>query len=265
MDKKKLPIGVFDSGIGGLTVLYKLIEMFPNEDFVYVGDTLHLPYGTKSKDELKVLVSDVANYLNNIPVKAIVIACNTATTNSSHLKDSLSLPIIGVIEPTAKYALSLSENILVLATNVTIDSNAYQDIFEANKKQDSKQYYVKASDFVDAIEAGEINTEYSYELVKKKLSDYKDKDIDVIVCGCTHFGLYEKEFKKMMPKVNVLECAYPTGLALKESLEKNDLLSDDKNHRGEVVINLTLMQDNFFEKIKWFDKPIKCVNEIKLK
>ena len=118
---KNLPIGVFDSGIGGLTVLYRLIDMFPNEDFVYVGDTLNLPYGTKTKEQLKKLVSNVSNYLNELPVKSIVIACNTATTNSGHLKETLDLPIIGVIEPTANYALNISENILVLATNVTID------------------------------------------------------------------------------------------------------------------------------------------------
>ena len=84
---KNLPIGVFDSGIGGLTVLYKLIEMFPNEDFIYVGDTINLPYGTKSSEQLKKIISGVAGYLNNLPVKSIVIACNTATTNRHHLKD----------------------------------------------------------------------------------------------------------------------------------------------------------------------------------
>ena len=168
---KNLPIGVFDSGIGGLTVLYKLIEMFPNEDFVYVGDTLNLPYGTKTKEQLRTLVSNVSNYLNELPVKSIVIACNTATTNSGHLKETLDLPIIGVIEPTANYALNISENILVLATNVTIDSNAYQDIINANKKDpNSKQFYVKCSDFVDAIESNEIkkicyDAKYDYHLL----------------------------------------------------------------------------------------------------
>ena len=186
---KNLPIGVFDSGIGGLTVLYRLIQMFPNEDFVYVGDTLNLPYGTKSKEQLKKLVSNVSNYLYNLPVKSIVIACNTATTNSKHLKNTIDIPIIGVIEPTAKYALNISENILVLATNVTIDSNEYQTIINQNKKDpNSKQFYLKCSDFVDAIENNEINTPYSYKLVADKLKDLKNEKIDVIICGCTHFG-----------------------------------------------------------------------------
>ena len=86
------PIGVFDSGIGGVTVLDELVKDFPGENFIYVGDTLNLPYGTKTKDKLKELVSNVSNYLKERDVKAIVIACNTATANSHHLKDELSYP-----------------------------------------------------------------------------------------------------------------------------------------------------------------------------
>ena len=197
---KNLPIGVFDSGIGGLTVLNRLIEMFPHEDFVYVGDTLNLPYGVKSKEELKKIVSRVSKYLYDLPVKAIVIACNTATTNSGHLKDEIDIPVIGVIEPTAKKALEISNNILVCATNVTIDSHAYQDIIDKNVSDaSSKQFYLKCSDFVDAIESNIIDTKESYDLVEKKFNDIKDENIGVIVCGCTHFGLYEKEFKSIFP------------------------------------------------------------------
>ena len=96
------PIGVFDSGIGGVTVLQDLVDKFPNEDFIYVGDTLNLPYGTKTPEKLKKLVSNVSEYLVSRDVKAIVIACNTATANSYHLKDEIDVPVIGVIEPTSK-------------------------------------------------------------------------------------------------------------------------------------------------------------------
>lgn len=260
---KNLPIGVFDSGIGGLTVLYRLIEMFPNEDFVYVGDTLNLPYGTKTKEELKKLVSNVANYLYDLPVKAIVIACNTATTNSHHLKDTIDIPIIGVINPTAEAALKISNNILVCATNVTIDSNAYQDAINPNiKDKNSKQFYLKCSDFVDAIESNIIDTKESYKLVSDKLEPIKNEDVDVIVCGCTHFGLYEKEFKNVFPKAKVLECAYPTGEKLKEELQKRNLLCDDLNKKGHVTINVTKIQDNFKDKTKWFDYPYDGVYQI---
>ncbi len=262
---KKLPIGVFDSGIGGLTVLKRLIEMFPHEDFVYVGDTINLPYGTKSKEELKKIVSNVSSYLYNYPVKAIVIACNTATANSHHLKDEIDIPVIGVIEPTAKYALNISNNILVCATNVTIDSNEYQNYIMPNiKDNNSHQYFLKCSDFVDAIENNVINTKESFALVNDKFKDIKGEKVDVIVCGCTHFGLYEKEFKSIFPDAEILECAYPTGMKLKEELEKRNLLND-KKEAGKVSISLTKMQDNFYDKTKWFTHPYDGVNIIKIR
>ncbi|HPL55356.1 MAG TPA: aspartate/glutamate racemase family protein, partial [Bacilli bacterium] len=102
------PIGVFDSGIGGITVLSKLAEVLPCEDFIYVGDTLNCPYGIKTPEEIANLVTRVVRYLLSQDVKAIVIACNTATANSAHLKEFVKIPIVGVISPTAKYALKVS-------------------------------------------------------------------------------------------------------------------------------------------------------------
>lgn len=258
---KDLPIGVFDSGIGGLTVLYKLIELFPHEDFVYIGDTKNLPYGTKDKDTLKGLVTDVATYLKDYKVKGIVIACNTATTQSYHL--NFDIPVVGVIAPTAEYALNISENILLLATNVTIDSNAYQDIFKKLSKNNQNQYFVKASAFVDAIESKEIDTPYSHKLVYDVCKDYLDKKIDVIVCGCTHFGLYEKEFKSLFKDAQIVECALPTALELKRQLEAKNLLKT--SGCGKVYINLTKKEEGFEEKIKWFDKKYEYIREIKIK
>lgn len=265
MEKKNLPIGVFDSGIGGLTVLYRLVEMMPNENYVFVGDTLNLPYGTKSKETLKGLVSDVSGYLAKVPVKAIVIACNTATANSHHLKDEIDIPVVGVIEPTALAALKISENILVLATNVTIDSGEYQYYISKNKKDpNSKQFFCKASDFVTAIEANDINTPHSFELVRNTLKPYLNEKIDVIVMGCTHFGLYSKEIAACFPNAKQLECAYPTGEELKRILKEKDLLTD-RNEKGKIKISVTKHQDNFYEKTKWFDYPYEGCNEIKIK
>lgn len=265
MEKRNLPIGVFDSGIGGLTVLYRLVEMMPNEDYVFVGDTLNLPYGTKTKEQLKTLVSDVSNYLANVPVKAIVIACNTATANSHHLKDEIDIPVIGVIEPTAKRALEISENILVLATNVTIDSGEYKYYLDKYKKDpNSKQYYCKCSEFVTAIEANDIKTPHSFELVRNTLAPYLDKKIDCIIMGCTHFGLYEEEIKACFPNAKQLECAYPTGEELRRVLAKDNLLTD-RTSKGHIKISVTKHQDNFYDKTKWFDYEYEGCNEIKIK
>ena len=262
---KHLPIGVFDSGIGGLTVLDKLLEILPNEDYVYVGDTINLPYGTKTPERLKEIVSGVANYLVDVPVKAIVIACNTATANSHHLNETIDIPVIGVIEPTAKAALAVSENIMVLATNVTIESNEYQDIINKYRKDEkANQYYVKCSEFVDAIEANNINTESSHKLVRDKLENYLDKKVDVIILGCTHFGLYSNELKALFPDAVLMPCSIPTGEELKRVLEKDGLLNDNV-HQSDVEINLTLKHDNFEDKTKWFKKPVRKVQEIKIK
>ena len=258
------PIGVFDSGIGGVTVLEELIKKFPNENFIYVGDTLNLPYGTKTPEKLKELVSSVANYLVNRDVKAIVIACNTATANSAHLNDELSIPVIGVIEPTANYAYEMSKNknILVLATNVTIESNAYQNALigiDAN----GHYYFSKCSEFVDAIEKNNINTEESFKLVSDKLNEYKDKDIDTIILGCTHFGLYSKEIKNVFPNATLIPCSIPTADKLFNVLNENSSLNLQKNI-GEIEIFATSDPDFMEEKISWFSGNFDYVKLLKL-
>ncbi len=262
-DKKNLPIGVFDSGIGGMTVLNKLIDLLPNEDFYFIGDTLNLPYGTKTKEKLEEIISNVANHLITLPVKAIVIACNTATANSHHLK--LDIPVIGVIEPTAKKALSISENIMVLATNVTIDSGEYRKVIDENKKDNSSnQFYVKCSEFVDEIEKNNINTKESYKLVYEKLKPYKDEKVDVIILGCTHFGLYENEIKNVFPNATLLECKEPTAEELIKRLDDLNLLKCTSNQQGKIELHLTKEDEMFFEKTKWFNHNISKFSVIKL-
>ena len=247
------PIGVFDSGIGGVTVLEELVKKFPNEDFIYVGDTKYLPYGTKTSDELKKLVSRVSKYLTERDVKAIVIACNTATANSYHLKDEIDTPVIGVIEPTVKYAYNVSEkkNILTIATNVTIESMSYQNALEKLSNGIGNFYFEKCSDFVDAIESNIVNNEASFKLVREKLEKYKDCDIDAIILGCTHFGLYSNELKSVFPNATLVGCGVPTSEYLYKVLDEKDMLSQTKKI-GSVEINATSDPEFMQEKISWF-------------
>ena len=259
------PIGVFDSGIGGVTVLEELVKKFPNENFIYVGDTLNLPYGTKTPEKLRMLVSNIANYLVSRSVKAIVIACNTATANSEHLKDEINIPVIGVIDPTAKHAYEMSKNknILVLATNVTIESNSYQNAL--NKIDPNGNYYFsKCSEFVDAIESNNINTKESFKLVSDKLNEYKDKNIDTIILGCTHFGLYSNEIMNVFPKATLIPCSTPTTAELFNVLEANNSLNLQKSV-GEIEIYAT--SDPLFmeEKISWFSGRYEHVKLLCLK
>lgn len=258
------PIGVFDSGIGGVTVLDELVKDFPGENFIYVGDTLNLPYGTKTKDKLKELVSNVSNYLKERDVKAIVIACNTATANSHHLKDELDIPVIGVIEPTSKYAYNSSTNkkILTIATNVTIESKSYEEAL--NKLGDGEFYFEKCSEFVDAIENNIVNNEESFKLVEDKLGKYANLGIDTIILGCTHFGIYEKELLNVFPNVRLIPCSVPTSMKLRQVLEENNGLNLQKM-AGTVEINATSDPDFMKEKISWFKHKYNGVNLVKVK
>lgn len=253
------PIGVFDSGIGGVTVLDKLIEMFPNEDFIYLGDTINLPYGTKSKEQLESIITGVAEKLIARDVKAIVIACNTATANSMHLSKITDIPIIGVVEPTAKYSISQSANkkIAVLATNVTIDSGIYQKYIEP----EAKGYYIKCSEFVDQIEASNIDTPSSHQLVRSKLEHLQNEGIDTVIHGCTHFGLYAKEIKAVLPDANQISCALPTAMKLAEVLEEKKLRFTGKKV-GSVEINVTGDPEVMKPKLNWFTKPYNGIYKI---
>jgi glutamate racemase len=257
-------IGVFDSGIGGLTVLSELIEQFPNEDFIYVGDTLNCPYGIKTKDEIASLVSRVATYLINQNVKAIVIACNTATANSGHLCKMTNIPIIGVIEPTAECAANATKNkkVAVLATNATIDSNCYQNLLtEKINSNNTKLYPVKCSEFVPAIESGQIENDYSFNLVKSKLQSLVNEGIDTVILGCTHFPLYRAEISSVLKNSNLITSGKPTGEYLKKVLMKNQLLND-QNINGKVIINTTGEPEKMKEQISWFSKKYQGINKI---
>lgn len=261
----KRAIGVFDSGIGGITTLDKIYDLLPNEDYIYVGDTLNCPYGTRPKEEIEALVTNVANFLLKRDVKAIVIACNTATANSAHLKKLTNIPIIGVINPTADYAYKMSKNknILVLATNATIDSNKYKERIERRLFKKGTRYYVKASEFVPVCEAQQMGTDYAMEVVSDKLKDLRDKNIDLVVCGCTHFGLLEKEIKANIPNANLIECGIPTGEYLKKVLNKKGL-SNDSKEKGKITIYTTGDSEYVDSQIKWFTKEHENTKKIVL-
>jgi len=260
------PIGVFDSGIGGITVLSKLAEVLPCEDFIYVGDTLNCPYGIKTPEEIANLVTRVVRYLLSQDVKAIVIACNTATANSAHLKEFVKIPIVGVISPTAKYALKVSrnKNIAVLATNATIDSKSYQKLLD--KKgifNRGKKYFVKCSEFVTAIEDKQFANDYSFKLVKDKLEFLADKNIDTVVLGCTHFGLYAQEISRVLPQAKLVDCGGPTSQLLKKIMKKEKIIADDFR-TGTIRITTTGDPEQMKKQIDWFDKEYQGIFKVKI-
>lgn len=248
---KKQKIGVFDSGIGGLNVLNNLVQSFPNEDFLYVGDNLNVPYGVKTKEQLENIISKVFRYFEKQNVKAIVIACNTASVASENLK--CSVPVFRIIEPTAKNALKVSNNIGVLATNFTIESKGYDKYLENNMTG------IKGSPFVPIIESDSIQTEESQNTIKEILLPYKGK-IDSIILGCTHFRAIEEDVKKVLGDIKIIDSCDSFDSVIKEYLDSNNLNNDDNKNRT-VEINFT-KEDKI--NTKWFKHPYIGINFIDL-
>lgn len=223
-----LPIGVFDSGMGGLTVLRALKQLLPNESFIYLGDTARLPYGTKSPDTVQQYAVQMAKILVDRQIKALVIACNTATTASlPHLQMVLSdIPVIGVVRPGSCAAISATENqkIAVLATETTIASNAYQQLIREQLPQASIS--VRACSVLVALaEEGMVNNAVAREALSFYLSELKDED--TLLLGCTHFPVFKSLLATMLPKtIRMVDSAEATALALQQTLFSRHLLNE---------------------------------------
>lgn len=234
MNSRNKPIGVFDSGVGGLSVLKELINIFPNENFKYLGDTLRMPYGTKKPEEVRNFTYECLNYLFNENIKAAVIACNTATCYGlEYSTKKINIPIIGVVEPACSYASEISKNkkIALIATDGTVKSKVYNKTikkFDVNICLEG----VGAPDLVLDIEKGNFNNEKVKDTIRYYLSKFKI-NYDTLILGCTHFPLAIKVFKKIYEEngrvVNLVDPANRTALSLKDVLLKANLLNDESN------------------------------------
>lgn len=183
-----MKVGIFDSGIGGLTVLKNLYKHYPNNEYIYYGDTLNLPYGTKTKEELKILATNDIDFLLSKKVDIIIIACGTVSSNCiNYLNNKYNLPIYDIISPTISYLNnSKYQNIGIIATNATIDSHIFKNNLNKNV------YEIKTPDFVPIIENNRYNELDS--TIDKYLKEYKD-NIELLVLGCTHYPIIKEEVK----------------------------------------------------------------------
>lgn len=231
VNAKQMAIGVFDSGMGGLTVLNALQTRLPHESFVYLGDTARLPYGTKSPDTVKQYAVQMARILVERGIKALVIACNTATTAALvHLQNILpDMPVIGVVAPGALAAVAATKNqrILVLATETTIASNAYQNLIL--QQLPNAQITGKACSVLVALaEEGMVNNLVAREALKHYLSDLTQED--AVLLGCTHFPVFKTLLTGLLPTgVVVVDSAQATAQVLLATLDERQLLSDTTN------------------------------------
>ncbi len=226
-DHPEYPIGVFDSGLGGLTVVKELIHHLPNEKIVYFGDTARVPYGTKSGETIIRYSQEIVRALLEYKVKMVVVACNTASSLALDvLKRSFDLPVLGVIEPGARKAAEITRNkrVGIIATSSTVKSGKYaKRIVQLNK--DIMVTSQSCPLFVPLVEEGWFDHKVTYQVAEQYLTDMKRKRVDTLILGCTHYPLLKQVLCSVMgPRVQLVDSAQEVALQVKEELTNRRLL-----------------------------------------
>ena len=261
-----MSIGVFDSGIGGLTVLKEIRKVLPDEKIYYLGDTARVPYGEKTKELIIRYSKEIVEFLLEKNVSAIVVACNTATALAlKELKETFKIPIIGVIEAGARTAIEATKNgkIGVIGTKATIQSGKYEEEIKLfNKKVEVLQKACPL--FVPAVEEGILSGKLVNQIIKTYLDDFKGK-VDTLILGCTHYPLLKDAISKIYPDIKIVDPAKETALDLKEILEQNEFLENDAKKDEEVKYYVTDGQEKFKEiGIMFLEEDIPKVELVKL-
>ncbi|MFA5087902.1 MAG: glutamate racemase [Candidatus Omnitrophota bacterium] len=226
INKKKYAIGVFDSGLGGLTVVKELMRHLPYENIVYFGDTARVPYGTKSRESIIQFSKENVAVLLRHQVKMIVVACNTSSSLAlPALKKTFDLPIVGVLDAGAKKAVALTRTrrVGVIATPATINSRAYPA--KISRLDHSVKIWGQACPlFVPLAEEGWFDKEVTYAVAREYLDELKRARVDTLILGCTHYPLLKPVLKKVMgEKVVLVDSAEAVAAEVKELLNKDDL------------------------------------------
>lgn len=228
------PIGIFDSGVGGLTVARSIIDQLPHESIIYLGDTANSPYGTKSIPEVRGLALEVMDQLVEMGVKMLVIACNSAS--SAVLRDARErytvghgIPVVEVIQPAVRKAVSTSKNgrVGVIGTTATISSKSYNDAFAAALNLEIST--AACPDFVEFVERGETSGDELLKVARGYLEPLKDQDIDTLVLGCTHYPLLAAAIGFVMGDgVNLVSSAEETAKDVFRVLTEHELLASNE-------------------------------------
>ena len=219
------PIGIFDSGLGGISVLHTLYELLPNENYIFFGDLKYNPYGTKTKEEITERCIQICNDLISLDVKAIVIACNTATSACVNLlREMYDIPIIGM-EPALKVACQKGshQKIVVWATDFTLKEKKFVDLMSLFE-QDHQIHKIPCPKLVRLVEENQIHNQ---NLINETLKSYlPDKKIDSLVLGCTHFVFFRNDLETMFPDISIIDGNLGTARHLKDILMNRNLLND---------------------------------------
>lgn len=252
------PIGVFDSGVGGLTVAREIMRNLPMEKIIYFGDTARVPYGSKSRDTVIRYSRQIVRFLREQQVKAIVVACNTASALAlSTLEEESDIPIIGVVKPGARVAIETTKKkrVGVIATEATINSHLYRELIQ---QMDPEITVVgrPCPLFVPLVEEGLFHDSVTDEIASRYLADLKKKYIDTLVMGCTHYPLIRSTLRRVMGEdVTLVNPAYETALELKGLLQELNLLRPETED-GDGVEKYRFFVSDRAESMTRFAKAI---------
>ncbi|MBU0682711.1 MAG: glutamate racemase [Candidatus Omnitrophica bacterium] len=236
---KNRPIGIFDSGLGGLTVVKSIRQCLPSEDIVYYGDTARVPYGNKSRTTIVRFAHEIMAFMMKARVKMVVVACNTASSLSLRsLKKTYPIPVIGVISPGVREALSVSKNkrIGIIGTKSTINSKSYEkEILKLGGK--ACRFFSKSCPlFVPLVENKFLNNKITYDVAQHYLGEFKSRDIDTLILGCTHYPILKQVIKKVMGNINLVDSSFVVSKEVQMLLDKKDLTRFSKKTQGTLKI-----------------------------
>jgi len=241
------PLGVFDSGVGGLTVVRALRELLPDESIIYLGDTARLPYGSKSPDTIRRFATEDTQFLADRGVKAVIVACNTATAHAlPHLRKTFRMPVIGVVEPGVEATLADAscQRVGIIGTTGTIRSCAYQHEM-AMRRTDLITDAVATPLLVPFIEEGWLDHPALKSVLREYLKPMLDRGIDTLVLGCTHYPLLVPVLKRMLgTKVRLVDSASTCAAHVQRMLEAEGLLRTSKA-KATLEIHLTDYSEHF--------------------
>ncbi len=267
MEKQNAPIGIFDSGLGGLTVVKEVLKQLPNENIIYIGDTARVPYGNKSPETVIRFTTECVNVLKEQNVKMVVIACNTASSSGiEQIQDQFDFPVVGVVKPgaLAAYKSTKKQKVGVIGTERTIKSGSYERAIKA-LNPDIEVWSKACPLFVPLVEEGWFDNDITRRIIRVYLSELMGKGIDTLVLGCTHYPLLKNTIKDIVGNdIRLVDSAEETAMVVKD-IVRHHQMERHKNDNPEHQFFVTDAPEKFVELGEIFlQHKIKHISKIEL-
>ena len=231
------PIGIFDSGVGGVSVLKTLLELMPNEEYIYLGDTEKVPYGTKPKDEIVQYSKDCAEFLKSKDVKMIVVACNTASNNAGKELKAIydNIRLVDLVKPILN--IDFNEGVIchigIIATEATINNEHFRESLEEPEDSGHVKLFKKAGPkFVELVENNEIHTDKADKIIEEYMTPFLADGINVLVLGCTHYQFLKNKIQEFAPNVQIVDPSEWAANDTYKELLQRDMLTEKANHQN---------------------------------